>query len=205
MHSELRRSQEQRKGFHESSFTSFGATVAMAEINSVQEKLQQVTDLLGSESKEAAGSIAGAGSDSEEAGKARNILLDICADWIFPAALRTVVELDVAHILASHATKYDKAGLTAEELVQYMPDATCPSPLILERLLRMLVTKGIFAEHVVLNDVAHGDHTITRVVRRFSLNSSSRYLVPGTPDTLRYWTLLTTLSPEFAAALEFLG
>ena len=177
----------------------------MAEINLVQEKLQQAT-LLGSESKkEAAASIAGGGSDPEEAGKARNILKDICSDWIFPVALRTVVELDVAHILANHASTYDMASMTAEEILQYMPDATCPSPLNLERLLRMLVSKGIFAEHVVMNDVAHGDRTTTRVVRRFSLTSVSRYLVPGTPGTLRYWALLTTLTPEFAAALEFLG
>ena len=177
----------------------------MAEINLVQEKLHQVGLVRSESKKEAAASIAWGGSDPEEAGKARNILVDICSDWIFPAALRTVVELDVAHILASHATTYEMASMTAEELVQYMPGATCPSPLNLERLLRMLVTKGIFAEHVVMNDVAQGDHTTTRVVRRFSLTWLSRYLVPGTPGTVRCWALLMTLSPEFAAALEFLG
>jgi len=51
--------------------------------------------------------------------EAAMVVVEMCTSWVYSAALRTIVQLDVPHILATHATPPNMA-MTAEELLQHM-------------------------------------------------------------------------------------
>lgn len=144
-------------------------------------------------------------------------MFEICLSWMYPAVLRTIVQLDVPHILATNHAKNSSheeknVGMTAEEILQHIMitkkqkhaelDSARPSALNLERLLRLLTTKGIFAEHIEIRHDSE-DHN-ARVERRFLLTPLSTCLVPG-DGSLQASVLFLTLGPEYAATLEYLG
>lgn len=146
------------------------------------------------------------------------MIFQMCSSWMYSAVLRTIVQLDVPHILATnHANNpHEKnVGMTAEEILHHIMitkkqkheelEAARPNALNLERFLRFLTTKGIFAEHI---DIRHDseDHNVSngRVERRFSLTPLSRCFVPG-DGSYHAAVLFLTLGPEYAATLEYLG
>jgi len=47
------------------------------------------------------------------------VVWDMCTSWIYSAALRTIVQLDVPNILATHAAPPNMA-MTAEELLRHI-------------------------------------------------------------------------------------
>ncbi|KAG0585041.1 hypothetical protein KC19_3G253100 [Ceratodon purpureus] len=142
-------------------------------------------------------------SDSEEVdGNAREAILDLSLGWQVPAALRVIVQLNVPHILATHATAPNWC-MSAQEILQHVSDAPRPNAVNLERLLRLLTCKAVFAEHI--ERVASDDDN-AGVVRRFALTPMSRVLLPDHPrGTFRGMILHMTLGPEYAAALQHLG
>ena len=165
-------------------------------------------------SKKPAGAVAVKANDMEVKQK----LINMCTSWIYPAVIRTIVQLDVPHILATNSATTnccheENVGMTAEEILQHIiknqkcaePEATRPNALNLERFLRLLTTKGIFAEHIhVGHDSEVGNKDFNgRVQRRFSLTPLSRFLVPG-EGSLRNAALLVTMAPEYAPSLEYL-
>ena len=182
----------------------------MADLTPTNE-INQVTNV-GSSEKSAEAAAMDARVDDELT------IFEICRSWMYPAVLRTIVQLDVPHILATNHAKNNSSheeknvGMTAEEILQHIMitkkqkhaelDSARPSALNLERLLRLLTTKGIFAEHI---DICHDseDHN-ARVERRFSLTPLSTCLVPG-GGSLQAGVLFFALGPEYAATLEYLG
>jgi hypothetical protein len=166
--------------------------------------------------EKSAGAVAAKANDMEMNQK----MLNMCMSWIYPAAIRTIVQLDVPHILATNNTTTnccheENVGMTAEEILQHIilmknqkheePKAARPNALNLERLLRLLTTKGIFAEHIhVGHDSEEGNKDFNgRVQRRFSLTPLSRRLVPG-DGSVRNAALFVTLGPEYAHSLEYI-
>jgi len=146
-------------------------------------------------------------------------IFEICLSWMYPMVLRTIVQLNVPHILATnHATNSpheENVGMTAEEILQHIMitkkqkheelEAARPNALNLERFLRFLTTKGIFAEHIDIRyDSEDQNVSNGRVERRFSLTPLSTCFVPGDG---RYHAalLLFSLGPEYAASLQYLG
>ena len=175
-------------------------------------KIKQVTSV-GSSEKSAEAAAMAASVDMELT------ITELCTSWMYPAVLRTIVQLDVPHILATnHATNSsheETVGMTAEEILQHIMitktqkhedlEAARPNALNLERFLRFLTTKGIFAEHINIRHDSE-DHNVSngRVERRFSLTPLSRCFVPG-DGSFHAIVLLCTLGPEYAATLEYLG
>ena len=167
-------------------------------------------------SEKSAGAVAVEANDVEMKLK----MMNMCTSWIYPAAIRTIVQLDVPHILATNngttnSCHEENVGMTAEEILQHIMmmkkqkheelEAARPSALNLERLLRLLTTQGIFAEHIDIgHDPEEGNKDINgRVQRRFSLTPLSRCLVPG-DGSIHNAVLFVTLNPEYAALLEYL-
>jgi len=167
--------------------------------------------------EKSAGAVAAKANDMEMNQK----MLNMCMSWIYPAAIRTIVQLDVPHILATNnattnCCHEENVGMTAEEILQHIilmknqkheePKAARPNALNLERLLRLLTTKGIFAEHIhVGHDSEEGNKDFNgRVQRRFSLTPLSRRLVPG-DGSVRNAALFVTLGPEYAHSLEYIS
>jgi hypothetical protein len=141
--------------------------------------------------------------DSEEVdGQARKAIFDLSLGWQVPAALRVITQLNVPHILATHA-RAPTSCMSAQEILQHVElgDAHArPNAVNLERLLRLLTCKAVFREHI--ERLGPG----TQIVRRFALTPMSRVLVPGHPrGTFRGMVLHMTLGPEYAAALQYLG
>jgi hypothetical protein len=175
-------------------------------------QIKQVTSVGSSEQSAEAAAMA-AGVDEEL------MIFEMCTSWMYSAVLRTIVQLDVPHILATnYATNSphkENVGMTAEEILKRIMitkkqehgelNAARPNALNLERFLRLLTTKGIFAEHI---DIPHDseDHNVSngRVVRRFSLTPLSRHFVPG-DGSYHAAVLFFTLGPEYAPTLEYLG
>ena len=148
-------------------------------------------------------------------------MMNMCTSWIYPAAIRTIVQLDVPHILATNnaatnSSHEKNVGMTAEEILQHIMttkkqkhkelESARPSALNLERLLRLLTTQGIFAEHIDIgHDPEQGNKDFNgRVQRRFSLTPLSRCLAPG-DGSIHNAALFLTMAPEYAAQLEYLG
>lgn len=145
--------------------------------------------------------------DSEEVdGQARKAIFDLSLGWQVPAALRVIAQLNVPHVLATHAAAPTWC-MSAQEILQHVElgDAHAgPNAVNLERLLRLLTCKAVFREHIE-ERLAPGDGG-TQIVRRFALTPMSRVLVPGHPrGTFRGMVLHMTLGPEYAAALQYLG
>jgi hypothetical protein len=175
-------------------------------------QIKQVTSVGSSEQSAEAAAMA-AGVDEEL------MIFEMCTSWMYSAVLRTIVQLDVPHILATnYATNSphkENVGMTAEEILKRIMitkkqehgelNAARPNALNLERFLRLLTTKGIFAEHIhVGHDSEEGNKDFNgRVQRRFSLTPLSRRLVPG-DGSVRNAALFVTLGPEYAHSLEYI-
>lgn len=130
--------------------------------------------------------------EAEEDTMSKLVIMLLSSSWTPAAALRTIVELDIPHILAKHG----EHGLTAEELLQHVPNASKPNARNLERIMRLLVCKSVFSE-----DLTHNP-----LVRRFALMPLSRVLVPDHPSgTMANFVKLTTLGPSIAESWHTSG
>jgi hypothetical protein len=129
---------------------------------------------------------------------AKLVVMLLSVSWTPAAALRTIVELNVPHILATHAPA-PSHSMTAEELLQHAPGASRPNARNLERMMRLLTSKNIFSEEV--EKVGEGDSLV--VTRRYALTPLSRVLVPGhASGTVANFVKFTTMSPVFCKAME---
>ncbi|KAG0602976.1 hypothetical protein M758_10G055600 [Ceratodon purpureus] len=129
------------------------------------------------------------------------VVMLLSISWTPAAALRTIVELNIPKILATHASA-PTHSMTAEELLERAPGASKPNARNLERMMRLLTCKNIFTEEV--ENVSEGG--LLKVIRRYALTPLSRVLVPDhATGTMANFVKFTTMSPVFCKAMEHLS
>ena len=145
--------------------------------------------------------VNGVAGDMDVVGRKRLAFSLVGTAWTESVALRTVAELQVPKILATHGKAPDHA-LSAHELLQHMPGATNPNATHLQQLLQLLASKGLFTEHLDA-DAVHPDGA---VVRRYALNPISQQLVGDNPkDSMANFVYQMTLGPHIAATINYIG
>ncbi|CAD6248915.1 unnamed protein product [Miscanthus lutarioriparius] len=115
----------------------------------------------------AAAAAVGAARDDMSPAEARLAMMELANMVSVPMALTAVIRLGVPDAIWAGGAN---APLSAAELLP----AGHPDPSVLERLLRLLASRGVFSESTSTSE----DRTTTTTTRRFALTAVGRTLVP---------------------------